>query len=495
MSRKFFAALFVLTSAMMFFLDSATGTTTGELLERGIYAEETVGDLEAAMEIYERIIEDADAARPYAAQAMFRLGKCYLKREKQERAALLFKRLIKEYPDQEEFASMAREYLPENGEGWISLNPAPWIDGEWLRYKIIYKSGKVLGDMMYAAELKRRSDQEIWRIVNYAVMPSLVPGRDILKYCAIEAEKDSFRPVSSQFFHTQLGDAVTEYTGEERRMMLNRPGGEPEPFIQQLTGPAYDNEQNYFLIRRLPLTDDYTIDVPFAGRPGSVYPAEIKVTGTETVTVPAGEFECFRISAVTLPGSREEYWFSKDERRLMVKMNQTDVTVELMEAARFTEKEMHFRDVQNGFSLQVPAGWKIFRSSVDMPYVDVFIQIVSPELKALGDFACRRKDKETGLPQIIEEEIRDGIHGNETYKVREGSRSEGELSGFPMMSYIADYTVKAPEDTLWKKTEYRAYINSGVNLYWFTFDVSSNEYDRYRKNFDSIMNSLRLAKE
>src|SRR5258706_15714996 len=55
------------------------GTSPSERLEKGIYTEETKGDLKAAGEIYRQIVEDATADRGLIAQAQLRLGLCELK--------------------------------------------------------------------------------------------------------------------------------------------------------------------------------------------------------------------------------------------------------------------------------------------------------------------------------------------------------------------------------------------------------------------------------
>ena len=46
------------------------------LLEKGIYAEETLGDLDKAIQIYGRITAKSKAERPIAAQAQFRQARC-----------------------------------------------------------------------------------------------------------------------------------------------------------------------------------------------------------------------------------------------------------------------------------------------------------------------------------------------------------------------------------------------------------------------------------
>ena len=48
------------------------------LLEKAIYTEQTVGDVDAAMALYRQVIEQAKANRPYVAQAHYRLAMCLL---------------------------------------------------------------------------------------------------------------------------------------------------------------------------------------------------------------------------------------------------------------------------------------------------------------------------------------------------------------------------------------------------------------------------------
>src|ERR1043165_5173973 len=68
------AALMLLASA-----PAARGAPAAELLEKGIYTEETTGELKAASQIYQQIVDDPGADRSLVAQAQLRLGLCQLK--------------------------------------------------------------------------------------------------------------------------------------------------------------------------------------------------------------------------------------------------------------------------------------------------------------------------------------------------------------------------------------------------------------------------------
>ena len=56
---------------------TARAEVAGDRLQKGVYQEEMVGDLEAAMKIYQEIVADEKANRPHVARATYRLGMCY----------------------------------------------------------------------------------------------------------------------------------------------------------------------------------------------------------------------------------------------------------------------------------------------------------------------------------------------------------------------------------------------------------------------------------
>ncbi len=82
-----------------------------ELLEKGIYTQETVGNLDRAIEIYRQIVSAAPADRSYAAQAQYRLAQCLLQKGKEADAAREFKKVIEGYPEDKNLVEKARESL------------------------------------------------------------------------------------------------------------------------------------------------------------------------------------------------------------------------------------------------------------------------------------------------------------------------------------------------------------------------------------------------
>lgn len=68
------------------------------LLQKGILAEETEGNLEAAIKIYEGIFKEGEANRSLVAQAQYRLGVFQLKKGKKDHAVSTFRNLMNNFP-------------------------------------------------------------------------------------------------------------------------------------------------------------------------------------------------------------------------------------------------------------------------------------------------------------------------------------------------------------------------------------------------------------
>ncbi len=92
---------------------SAWAESPSVLLEKGIHLEETVGDLDHAIAVYEQIISDAQANRRYVAQAYLRLGCCQLKKGDNAGAVRAFEAILSRFGDQRAARSAAQKELSE----------------------------------------------------------------------------------------------------------------------------------------------------------------------------------------------------------------------------------------------------------------------------------------------------------------------------------------------------------------------------------------------
>jgi tetratricopeptide (TPR) repeat protein len=117
---------------------TALAKSASTLLQEGLYAEEVDGNLDAAIRIYAQIIKDDSAQRSHVAQALYRQGMCYMKKQQEQQAKLAFEKLVAEYSDQTNIVNKAKPLLQELSEA----DPATLMPPDTLVYLEIGSPGK-----------------------------------------------------------------------------------------------------------------------------------------------------------------------------------------------------------------------------------------------------------------------------------------------------------------------------------------------------------------
>lgn len=110
MQRKIFTTtiIFLFLSSVILFARSV-----GNLYQDGLHKEETLGDLNAAIESYSKAVEMQQQNRQIAAQAQLRIGFCYEKLGKETEAEAAFQKVLKMFSEQEEVVKLLFE-IPED---------------------------------------------------------------------------------------------------------------------------------------------------------------------------------------------------------------------------------------------------------------------------------------------------------------------------------------------------------------------------------------------
>lgn len=106
------------------------------LLQKAIYAEETEGNLESAIRIYEQIRADGAANRALMAQAQFRLAVCFQKQGKKEQAIGVLNELLRQFPAETALTTTAREHLGALGHAapeTVTLRKVSVVKNMWIR--------------------------------------------------------------------------------------------------------------------------------------------------------------------------------------------------------------------------------------------------------------------------------------------------------------------------------------------------------------------------
>lgn len=102
-------------SGSVFTFTATAAESPSVLLQKGIYAEETEGNVDAAIKIYEQIAVEAATNRSVVAQAQYRLAVCYQKKGNKEQAIKLIGELVQQPSLDADVNKKARETLTQLG--------------------------------------------------------------------------------------------------------------------------------------------------------------------------------------------------------------------------------------------------------------------------------------------------------------------------------------------------------------------------------------------
>lgn len=116
MKTLFLRLAVVVLIAMAIPISANAAESPSVLLQKGIYAEETEGNVDAAIKIYEQIAAEAATNRSIVAQAQYRLAVCYQKKGNKEQAIKLLDELVQQFPAEAGLRSQARKTLAGLGQ-------------------------------------------------------------------------------------------------------------------------------------------------------------------------------------------------------------------------------------------------------------------------------------------------------------------------------------------------------------------------------------------
>lgn len=161
-------------ASLLAFAPAAWAASPSELLENGIYAEETKGDLDGALKLYQQAVTEAKGAQAVAAQAQFRVGVCYFKKGDFPAARAALEQVLKNYPEQKELVGQATDYLYRAQP----LLPAPWREGREVRFEIKSADGVKRGSIIANMSTGETNGEKTWAM-NGRVTPCPVRGTDL----------------------------------------------------------------------------------------------------------------------------------------------------------------------------------------------------------------------------------------------------------------------------------------------------------------------------
>ena len=444
----------------------AAPVSPSELLEKGIYNQETKGDLDSAIAIYQQLVAEANVNQSLAAEAQFRLGQCYLKKGRTGDANAAFEKLIHEFPNEKELVAKARDLLP----GKLTLGPVPWANGERMQLTISLPSGVDIGVCEYRADFVA-GDNKAWGV---GARGLLAGAQSVSR---VEADAETFRPIKSHWKHSQLGEVWATYRTNE--VEIHRAGSSPATV--QIDSPIYDNEEAMYAMRRLPLQVGYKTTLPIiVTLSGASIQIGLEVVGKETVEVPAGKFDCVKVHLGVI---NQDFWFSDDAHRYLVKFEAGPATAHLTSVVQRRRGEpVAFQDKQLGISFVAPPGWVVWRAMHGQPEGQVLIRTLDPDADTT-DGGMRLFATDT-LSETARQSARawaDEMTGwYKTHKVRPDSWQTITIDGRPAVSCVTDFTEGGQPSV-----QYLAFVLGAKNSEMFVLTTAPKKFDALKAQFET----------
>lgn len=109
--ESFKSTITILLLAFGLLTEAVQAKSPSLLLQEGLYAEQTEGNLDKAIEIYEQVVQEASETQRIAAKATYQLGTCYLKKGDKAKAADYFQQVVSNYKTQKVLVEKADEQL------------------------------------------------------------------------------------------------------------------------------------------------------------------------------------------------------------------------------------------------------------------------------------------------------------------------------------------------------------------------------------------------
>lgn len=154
----------------------AHAQTAAEQLQKGIFTQETTGDLDGAITIYRQIVDSGSSPRDVAAQAQYRLAQALLQKGDLSNAAGEFEKLARNYADYgalvSNLANSARADMLLNLARMGSANTASGLTQDE-RTQQSDAAARALDQLRSAEEMLRREQDELKkRAAGAAAVPS-----------------------------------------------------------------------------------------------------------------------------------------------------------------------------------------------------------------------------------------------------------------------------------------------------------------------------------
>jgi hypothetical protein len=474
---------------------SAAAQPASDLLQSGIFAQEVQGDLDGAIRIYRQILSAGEAMRLYAAQAQYRLGICLLRKKDVAGARAALDAVIKNYPEDKELVARAREAMPPRD----GLLPAPWGEPEVSEYRW------TIPDVDDGWSISRigpsGTDKRTLRIQMNFYAPQMNVTMVDVDRNTMQPGPATYRGPGPQTSRVQRDTATPVGNIYRTRRPKDEPISTWTQDLKMMAPPQiFALGELLYVLRRMPLSPGWT-SILWLLSPGATTFTALRasVAGVERVTVPAGSFDCMKVTltkdpALPVPAPTfstvgidwlrspegETLWYSTDPTRALVKIEFGPARGELTGLRTGESKgTTSFRDVTTGFSFTVPPGWLHHARNAIMN-VGSSVDLIDPDSQTVVVVSGRSKRTP---PENIEKELQQGA---EPRRFPGHTESSGRVGGHQALTV----TGSRPETP--DRVRYTTWVQSEATRASISFQADKGDVAGVLKRLQPVLDSFRM---
>jgi hypothetical protein len=434
----------------------ANAQSAADLLQKGIHAQETVGDVDSAIQIFRQVAASPAANKVLAAQAQYQLVVCMLQKGDRGAARKELDLLSRNFSDQADLVTKARKLVP----GGDTLLPAPWgeMEGSQLNIK---RDGAFTGEYVHYSVDPPPGEPSRPANPQAVILRWELTTTNTKRSVQVEVDRDNLRPLKKPELRSDddLGD----------------------PAAAAISGPAIDIEQNVFLMRRLPLAPGFKATLntqPFTLASKVKSPVEMAVTGIEAVQTTAGKFNCYK---VTMPAIGQTFWVGVEGARPLVKFQAGNVEAELV-------KVWTTNVLASIMTSLIAAGWPDPNAS------NVFWARPGAESEAYIDNPDNRQQRVTvtvrklytpkaEIAQALQTAMAKRTKGD---RVRPESVEAFEIGGQQALRCLVEFTEGQPH------TLYYVWVRTESTAVEFRAGTPAGDFAVFRWKFDSVLATVKV---
>lgn len=456
MTNQYFVGALV---AVLLLGAPANAQSAADLLQKGIHAQETVGDVDGAIQIFRQVAASATANKVLAAQAQYQLVVCMLQKGDRAAARKELDLLSRNFPDQADLVTKARKLVP----GGDTLLPAPWgeLEGSQLNIK---RDGVFTGEYLHYSV-----DPQQPGLFGPSANPQAVilgwelTAKNTIRSVQVEVDRDSLRPLAKPWLKSNddLGD----------------------PSAAAISGPAVDIEQSVFLMRRLPLAVGFKTTLntqPFTLASKVQSPVEMAVTGIEAIQTTAGKFNCYKVA---MSGIGQTFWIGVEGARPLVKFQAGNVEAELV-------KVWTTNVVDSLLASAKAAGWAISRRVRTGAEGEARIENPDNTQQHVTLTVRKLYTPKAEIARALQKTMADRpiwwLGGTE--RVRPESVETLEIGGQQALRCVVE--AKPAEGGL--KVVYYVWIRTESTAVEFVASLNSNDFAVFRWKFDPVLTTVKV---